>query len=223
MIRTARVLPLLLLPLLLAGCGTEKAGVDTERAGAGTEQAGAGTADPKASASPADPAELASRAKALGLDPDLVHVIDPPGFTLAQQSVGASDVGLSIAYTSLKSGAVINLRVEPGTMTDANCATQAAFTEHMTCVRDGTAWYRTGGGQIEYVLAEKGHLVHVGAEQGKVSRALLHKAVRSVRRPYESELAVVLPPARAVTSPVERGDLPTNGDGAPDNSVGKGG
>nr|WSY50689.1 hypothetical protein OG999_11555 [Streptomyces sp. NBC_00886] len=209
MIRTVRALPLLLLPVLLAGCGTEKAG--------------AGTAEPKASASPADPTEMATRARALGLDPALVYVIDPPGFTLAQQSVGASDVGLSVSYTSLKTGAVINLRVEPGTMTDANCATQAVISEHMTCVRDGDAWYRTGGGEAEYVMAAKGHLVHVDAEQGKVSRAVLHKAAQSVRRPYESELAVVLPPARAATAPVERGDLPTAGDGAPNNDVGTGG
>lgn len=216
MIRTARALPLLLLPalpLLLAGCGTEKAG------------AGAGT--PGASSSPATvtatSAEIASRAKALGFDPDLVHVIDPPGFTLAQQSVDVSDVGLSASYTDLKTGAVIQLRVEPGTMTDANCATRAAISRHMTCVRDGNAWYRTGEGEIEYVTAEKGHLVHVDAEQGKVTRALLHKAAQSLRRPYKSELPVILPPARTATAPVQRGDLPANGDGAPNNEVGKGG
>jgi hypothetical protein len=211
MIRTVRALPLLLLPaltLLLAGCGTEKAG------------AGAGT--PSASTAPATSAEIASRARSLGFDPDLVYVIDPPGFTLAEQSVGVSDVGLSIAYTDLKTGVVINLRVEPGTMTDANCTTQAAFSEPMTCVRDGNAWYRTGGGTIEYVMAQKGHLVHVDAEQGKVTRAVLHKSAQSLRRPYKSELPVVLPPARTA-APVERGDLPTNGDGAPNNEVGKGG
>ncbi|MFD4554094.1 hypothetical protein ACFWP5_07175 [Streptomyces sp. NPDC058469] len=213
MIRTVRALPLLLLPalpLLLAGCGSEQAGAD------------AGT--PRASPSPATSAEIASRARPLAFDPALVYVIDPPGFTLAQQSVGVSDVGLSVAYTQLKTGAVINLRVEPGTMTDANCATQAAFSDHMTCVRDGNAWYyRTGGGEIEYVLAQKGHLVHVDAEQGKVTRAVLHKAAQSLRRPYKSELPVILPPARTATAPVQRGDLPANGDGAPNNEVGNGG
>jgi hypothetical protein len=212
MIRAVRALPLLLLPalpLLLAGCGTEKAGAD------------AGT--PGASAVPATSAEIASRARSLGFDPDLVYVIDPPGFTLAQQSVGVSDVGLSVSYTSPKTGAVINLRVEPGTMTDANCATQAVISEHMTCVRDGNAWYRTGGGEAEYVLAQKGHLVHVDAEQGNVTRAVLHKAAQSLRRPYKSELPVILPPARTATAPVERGDLPTAGDGAPNNSVGTSG
>ncbi|MFG2372670.1 hypothetical protein ACGFY9_14480 [Streptomyces sp. NPDC048504] len=213
MIRAVRALPLLLLPalsLLLAGCGTEKA------------DAGAGT--PEASSSPvtATSAEIASRARSLGFDPDLVHVIDPPGFTLAEQSVGVSDVGLSIAYTDLKTGAVITLRVEPGTMTDANCTTQAAFSSHMTCVRDGNAWYRTGGGTIEYVMAQKGHLVHVDAEQGKVTREVLRESAQSLRRPYKSELPVILPPARTA-APVERGDLPTNGDGAPNNEVGKGG
>ena len=186
MIRAVRALPLLLLPalsLLLAGCGTEKA------------DAGAGT--PSASTAPATTAEIASRARSLGFDPDLVYVIDPPGFTLAEQSVGVSDVGLSIAYTDLKTGVVITLRVEPGTMTDANCTTQAAFSEHMTCVRDGDAWYRTGDGTTEYVMAQKGHLVFVDAEQGKVTRAVLHKSAQSLRRPYKSELPVVLPSAPA--------------------------
>lgn len=187
MIRAVRALPLLLLlPALMVGCGTEKSG-----AGAGTPKA---SSSPSSSPSPATSAEIAARAKTLGFDPDLVYLIDPPGFTLAQQSVGVSDVGLSVAYISPENGAVINLRVEPGTMTDANCTTQAVTTEHMTCVRDGNAWYRTGGGDAEYVTAAKGHLVHVAAEQGKVSREILRESARSLRRPYESELAVVLPP-----------------------------
>ncbi|WP_262056344.1 hypothetical protein [Streptomyces sp. STR69] len=187
MIRAVRALPLLLLlPALMVGCGTEKAD-----AGAGAPKA---SSSPSASPSPATSAEIASRAKALGFDPDLVYVIDPPGFTLAQQSVGVSDVGLSVSYTSAKNGAVINLRVEPGTMTDANCTTQAVTTEHMTCVRDGNAWYRTGGGDAEYVMAAKGHLVHVAAEQDKVSREVLRESARSLRRPYKSELSEILPP-----------------------------
>ncbi|MGX9884338.1 hypothetical protein [Streptomyces sp. NPDC002276] len=187
MIRAVRVLPLLLLlPALMVGCGTEKSG-----AGTGTPKT---SSSPSTSPTPATSAEIAARARTLGFDPDLVYVIDPPGFTLAEQSVGVSDVGLSVAYISPKNGAVINLRVEPGTMTDANCTTQAVTTEHMTCVRDGNAWYRTGGGDAEYVMAAKGHLVHIAAEQGKVSREVLRESARSLRRPYKSELAVVLPP-----------------------------
>jgi len=195
MIRAVRALPLLLLlPALMVGCGTEKSD-----AGAGTPKASSSSSPPSSSSpssspTPATSAEIAARAKTLGFDPDLVYVIDPPGFTLAQQSVGVSDVGLSVAYISPKNGAVINLRVEPGTMTDANCTTQAVTTEHMTCVRDGNAWYRTGGGDAEYVMAAKGHLVHVAAEQDKVSREVLRESARSLRRPYKSELAVVLPP-----------------------------
>jgi hypothetical protein len=65
--------------------------------------------------------------------------------------------------------------------------------------------------------------VHVDAEQGNVTRAVLHKAAQSLRRPYKSELPVILPPARTATAPVERGDLPTAGDGAPNNTVGTSG
>lgn len=206
MIRTVRALPLLLLPALLAGCGTEKAG---------------------ASDAPADPTELAAQAGALGISPELVYITKAPGFTLAQQSVGVSgDDGFSASYTSLKTGAVISLRVEHGTMTAATCAKRpvaGVAGEHTTCVRDGDAWYRTGGGQIEYTIAEKGHIVYVDAEQGKVTREVLRKAALSVHRPSESELDGLLPPARTATAPVERGDLPTAGDGAPNNEVGTGG
>jgi hypothetical protein len=201
-IRVLRALPLLLLPALRTGCGTEKAGAGADT-GTGTS-AGTPTASASPAPSPATSAEIASRARALGFDPDLVYVIDPPGFTLAQQSVGVSDVGLSVSYTSPKNGAVINLRVEPGTMTDANCTTQAVTTEHMTCVRDGKAWYRTGGGDAEYVTAAKGHLVHVAAEQGKVSREVLRESARSLRRPYKSELAEILP-SRQFNTGVETG------------------
>jgi hypothetical protein len=168
----------------------------------------------------------------LGISPELVYVTRAPGFTLAQQSVGVSgDDGFSAAYTSLKTGAVISLRVEHGTMTAATCAKQAvagaavagAIGEHTTCVRDGGAFFRTGAGQIEYATAKKGHIVYVDAEQGKVSRAVLREAARSVHRPSGSELAGLLPPARTATAPVERGDLPTAGDGAPDNEVGTSG
>jgi hypothetical protein len=207
MTRRLRVLPLVLLPVLLAGCGTEKAG----------DAASGGTANPT---------ELAARASALGIAPELVYVTESPGFTLAQQSVGVlGDDGFSAAYSS-KNGAVIQLYVERGTMTAATCPKQAVAGvagEHTTCVRDGQFWYRTGGGQTEYAKPEKGHVVRVEAEEGKVTREVLRKAAQSVHRPSESELAGLLPPARTATAPVKRGDLPSNGDGAPNNDVGTGG
>ncbi|MFJ3303643.1 membrane lipoprotein [Streptomyces sp. NPDC086549] len=189
MIRTARVLPLSFLPLLcllpalLTGCGTEKSG-----AGAG------GTA----SATP-DTAELDSRVRAMGVAPELVYVTEASGFAPAQQSVGVNgDDGFSVSYWS-RSGGILHLYVDRGTLTHATCPKQE-----------------------ECVVPEKGKVVHIGGEQ--VSRTVLREAARAVHRPSAEELAALLPsPAPTPTEPLQRGDLPSNGDGAPDNSVGEGG
>ncbi|MGW4913839.1 membrane lipoprotein [Streptomyces sp. NPDC004270] len=175
MIRAVRVLPpLLLAAALLTGCGTEKA-------------------DSGASGSPADPAELAAKAKALGMDPALVYVTEAPGFTLAQQSVGVQgDDGFSASYAD-KTGAVIHL-----------------YTDHLRYA-----------GQHKYEVKEKDCVVWLEGEGG-VSDAVLGKAVRAIHRPTAGELDTLLPtpdPAFTDDQPVQRGDLPSNGDGAPDNSV----
>ncbi|MER6081212.1 membrane lipoprotein [Streptomyces sp. NPDC001833] len=176
MIRAVRVLPTLLLAAaLLTGCGTEKAGSGD-------------------SGKSADPAELASRAKALGMDPELVYVTRAPGFTLAQQSVGVQgDDGFSASYTDT-TGAVIHL-----------------YTDHPRYA-----------GQHKYEVPEKNCVVWLEGEGG-VSGAVLGKALRAVHRPTAGELETLLPtpdPAFTDDQPVQRGDLPTNGDGGPpDNSV----
>ncbi|MFE0510963.1 membrane lipoprotein [Streptomyces sp. NPDC058964] len=185
MIRTVRALPLLLLlPALLTGCGTEKAD-----AGAG---GGSSSATPDAS-------ELNSRVRALGVAPELVYVTGASGFTPAQQSVGVNgDDGFSVSYWS-KSGGVLHLYSDRGTVTPAVCPEEE-----------------------ECVAPKKGQVVHISGE--KVSREVLREAARAVHRPSAEELAAILPsPAATPTEPVRRGDLPSYGDGAPDNSVGEGG
>ncbi|MGW7047711.1 hypothetical protein ACWGDT_34500 [Streptomyces avermitilis] len=211
--KTLAVLPaLLLLPVLLSACGTEKAG------------AGAGGAD-RADMSRA---QLDARAAALGVAPELVYVTEAPGFTLAQQSVGVyGGDGFSSVYWSRKTGAQIQLSVDRGTMTAANCPKQPlgdASGERITCARDGDAWYRTAGGRQEYAVPEKGHVVRVSADANAVGRAVLRRAAGAAHRPDDTELAAVLPtPDGTATAPVERGDLPPVGDGAPDNDVGTSG
>ncbi|KUN89752.1 membrane lipoprotein [Streptomyces bungoensis] len=184
MIRTARLLPpLLLLPALLAGCGTEKAG-----------KADAGSARPSSAAPHPDRAALEARVEAMGIAPDLVYVTRAPGFTLAQQSVGVNgDDGFSAAYWA-EGGAVLHLYVD----------------------RPAHA------GRPAYAVAKKGCVVRLSGEH--VPGAVLRAALRAVHRPSTAELAALLPPsAPAPTGPVRRGDLPSTGDGAPDNSVTEGG
>ncbi|MFI6038934.1 hypothetical protein ACIBBD_33335 [Streptomyces sp. NPDC051315] len=201
MIRTVRALPALLLtPVLLAACGTQDADA-------------------------ADPAELTSRARALGVAPELVHTTEAPGYTLAQQSVGVyGGDGFSATYVSRRDGTHLTLTVDRGTMTAGTCPTQPPADSSgtpATCTRDGDAWYRGGAGGAEYVLPRKGFLIRIGGEG--VPRDVLREAAHQVHRPTPDELDTLLPPAPAGGTPVERGDLPPAGDGAPDNDVDAGG
>ncbi len=194
MIRQRGVLSVLLLSaLLLTGCGSEKA------------------TDPAADRA-ADQSELAARASALGIAPEHVYVTEAPGFTLAQQSVGVlGDDGFSAVYVSQETGAQLQLSVDRGTMTAETCAEGASAP----CEKDGDAWYR---GQ-EYAVPKKGHVVRVSGEG--ISRDVLREAAAAVHRPSDAELDALLPPAGERegdgSGPVERGDLPTTGDGAPLN------
>ncbi|MGW3730954.1 hypothetical protein [Streptomyces sp. NPDC000851] len=190
MMRSVRALPsaALLVPVLLTGCGTEK--------------------------EPADPAEIASRASALGIAPEHVYVIEADGFTLAQQSVGVyGGDGFSSVYVSQQAGAQIQLTVDRGTVTSANCP---------DCSRDGDAWYRSAGEQREYAVPKDGHVLRLSGGPG-VSRDVLREAVLDAHHPSADELDTLLPTASDATEPVERGDLPPVGDGAPNNDVGTGG
>ncbi|CCK26591.1 putative secreted protein [Streptomyces davaonensis JCM 4913] len=180
---------LLLSSLLLTACGSEKS-ADTA----------------------ADPAELASRASALGIAPEHVYVTEAPGFTLAQQSVGVIGAdGFGAVYVSQENGAQLQLSVDRGTMTAAICAEETSTT----CERDGDAWH---GGQ-EYAIPKKGHVVRVKGDG--IPEDVLREAAQAVHRPSEAELDDLLPAAAAEGGAsgggVERGDLPPAGDGAPDN------
>ncbi|MFB8777753.1 hypothetical protein [Streptomyces broussonetiae] len=221
-----RSLPSLLPPLLvvaallLTGCGKEKA--------PSADGATASTAEIPAPTGTAVSEELADRATALGIAPEHVYVTAAPGFALAQQSVGVSgDDGFSASYFSRSAGTHFTLTVDRGSMTAASCPGQAVGdlgrgpTE---CERDGDAWYRDGRSQHEYLLAGDGQVIRLSADSG-VPRATLRAAVEAVHRPSGDELDALLPPATGTgpTAPVERGDLPSEGDGAPNNDVGVGG
>ena len=204
MIRTLRTVPALsLLPVLLTACGNERAG----------------------RADPADPAELASRAQALGIAPELVYTTGVTGYALAQQSVGVyGDDGFSAAYVSRENSVFFQLAVERGTLTAENCARQpvpGTSGASTTCVREGDTWYRSTDGHSEYAVPKKGFVIRISGDG--VPRAYLRKAAENAHRPSADELDTLLPSASPRGGPVERGDLPSVGDGAPDNSVNESG
>ncbi|MGI5487808.1 hypothetical protein [Microtetraspora malaysiensis] len=167
---------------------------------------------------------LIERARAQGTAPDLIYAVEVPGFELAEQSVGViGDDGFGAIYTS--AGRRVELRVNRGTFDDAVCAETPIFDAEpgsaVTCDRDEAGWYRSGGGRQEYIAVRGDHLIRLVGQTGDVARDALKSAVAGARNAVGDGTSTGegSPPP----SPVQRGDLPTHGDMAPDNHVGPGG
>ncbi|MFD5204300.1 hypothetical protein ACFWM7_30090 [Streptomyces sp. NPDC058375] len=221
--RSPRLRPLLLtvtLALTLAaatGCGTTPA-PDAQAAGR---------------SSPADPApdraELEARASAAQLVAEHVWVTEAAGYALARQSVGVlGDDGFGSVYTEPEGGQ-IQLSVERLPHADADCTDgPAAGSDRepvVTCERDGEQWYRATESGHAYAQEQDDLVITVSGEREKVDRATLRSAARAAHRADDHELDQVLPSAEEASGrqPVERGDLPPEGDGAPNNEVGASG
>ncbi|MEU1181238.1 hypothetical protein ABZ464_27055 [Streptomyces sp. NPDC005820] len=174
MMRPARVLfPLLLLPVLLTGCGADQSG---------------GAA--------ADSGDLDAAARGWGVAPELVYVTKVSGYTVFQQSVGAYDDEFVAAYRSEKGATKFGLFVGRGTLTAESCPKQPlgeVSDKPVTCERDGDAWYRKAGGSHEYAVPDGGVVIHLIADVDKVDRAVLRKAAEAAHRPDDAELAALLP------------------------------
>ncbi|MGW7289436.1 hypothetical protein ACWGH4_28575 [Streptomyces sp. NPDC054847] len=187
----------------------------------GSETAGAG----------ADRAELEARARAAQVAIENVYVTEVPGYKVAKQSVGVLGAdGYSATYVRQGTGAQIRLGVDKGSMDAALCPkTPLGVGSRGTdgaveCVADGGSWYRTSGTQHEYATEVDGRLVRLDADTATVDRATLRKAAEAAHAASDAELDAVLPPTRDdAGQPVERGDLPPAGDGAPNNDVGTSG
>lgn len=184
-----------LLPLAaLTACGTVSAG-------------GTGHAD-----------EIASRVHAQGVSPDLVYVAEIPGFDLAVQSVGViGDHGFGSVYVSAEGGRRISLHVLSGRMDALTCPdlplADGSGANGVRCEQDGDLWYRTAGSTHEYARPVDGGVVRLAAGTDAVDRETLRSAAEN------AELLDVPAPSGThdtrPTAPVERGDLPPEGDGAP--------
>jgi hypothetical protein len=220
--RGSRLSLLVLLSLALAGCGTEGAGNSGTRGSDGTGSTSAPV--PERSA-------LEARARALQTLPEHVYVTRSDGFELARQSVGViGGDGFSATYVS-KTGGQITLLVDRGTVDESNCAelpmgsaTGAAGPAGAPCAKDGKGWYRTSDSGHEYVRTENGLRIQISAGT-QVERDVLREAAEAAHLADNSELDEVLPQAEDIggQTPVERGDLPPAGDGAPNNEVGASG
>lgn len=214
MVSAAR-LPRPLLPVVavvsvaLVACGTESAGSGAVHSGV-------------------DRSELEARARAAQVSIKNVYVTKVPGYEVAKQSVGVLGTdGFSATYVKQETGAQIRLAVDQGSMDAASCPKtplrggNGGIGDVVECARDGKKWYRTSGKQHEYASEVDGRLVQVNADTEAVDRATLRKAAEAAHTASDAELDAVLPPKQSSGGqPVERGDLPPVGDGAPNNKVG---
>ncbi|WP_030376922.1 MULTISPECIES: hypothetical protein [unclassified Streptomyces] len=174
MMRPVRALfPLLLLPVVLAGCGADDGGTATEGA------------------------DLGAAARDWGVAPELVQVTEVSGYTVFQASVGGYEDEFVAAYRS-ETGTKFGLFAGRGTLTAENCAKEPlgeVADKPVVCERDGDAWYRTAGDSHEYAASDGGVVIHLIADADKVDRAVLRKAAEAVHRPDDAELAALLPAA----------------------------
>lgn len=183
--------------LLTAGCGTETSGADDGPAPL--------------------PDDTYRRVLDQGVDPDLVHTIELPGFELAEQSAGVlgdADYGATYLPVEPPYTVEVHLEVRSGTYDAARCESdplQGAGPAPVTsCEADANGWYRTGGGWHEYVVLGDGHVLTISAPATAVDRDDLVAAALGARH-QDGDAISPAPPS----SPVTRGDLPTTGDGAP--------
>ncbi len=186
--------------LVLAGCSNEASGADEDPAPL--------------------PADTYQRVLGQGVDPALVHTIDLRGFELAEQSagvLGGADYGATYLPAEPPFTTEVYLEVRSGTYDDARCdreplggAGGGTPAPLESCEPAPGGWYRTGGEWHEYVVLGAGLHLTVGAPSDAVDREALAEAALGARRHDGTTIA----PARR-SSPVTRGDVPTNGDGAP--------
>ena len=174
MTQSARaLLSLLLLPVLLTGCGADK------------KDGTAGAA-----------ADLDAAAQSWGVAPELVYVTEVAGYTVLQPSVGVyGDDEFAAVYRSEKDAAPFGLFVDRRTLTADNCPEQPLVegaTERVTCEHDGAVWYRKAGDHHEYAVPRDGVVIRISADADKVDRTVLRKAAEAVHRPDNAELAALL-------------------------------
>ncbi|MQY10044.1 hypothetical protein SRB5_01480 [Streptomyces sp. RB5] len=193
--------------LALAGCGTKSA-----------------------SSGNVDRSELEARARDAQVAIENVYVTEVADFDLAEQSVGVLGAdGWSAIYVREGTGAQIRLGVDRRSIDKSTCPDlpvgvgTGGRPGAVECAEDDGSWYRVDAAQHEYATGVDGRVVRVNADLGAVDRDTLREAARAAHPASDAELDEVLPQRRDGGGPVERGDLPAEGDGAPDNGVGVGG
>ncbi|NRQ40381.1 hypothetical protein HII36_52475 [Nonomuraea sp. NN258] len=111
------------------------------------------------------------RARSQGVAPELIYVVDLPGYQLAEQSVGGSgDDGFGAVYVG-GDGRQVELRVERGTY---ECAETCESDEH-------GGWYGVHQGRQQYGAVHGDHYVLLSAPVGQIDRSTLKAAAVGAR------------------------------------------
>jgi hypothetical protein len=166
------------------------------------------------------------QARLYGVAPDLIYAVELEGYELVEQSVGGiGEEGFGVSYVA-QGDRRVELTVDRGTFSDGLCADTPINkaeppTAPVTCERDDVGWYRSGGGRHEYTAVRADHLIRLNGPLEEVDRAALKAAVAGAR--HATGDGATSSPGNRPSGPIERGDLPTSGDGAPNNEVGPGG
>lgn len=204
--RTHVGLIVVFLILLTSGCGADSGGADDGPAPL--------------------PEETYQRVLSQGVDPALVHTIELPGFELAEQSAGVlGDADYGAVYLPVEPPYTVevHLEVRDGSYDASRCERDPlrgpsggvpATVE--SCEVEAGGWYRRGAYAHEYVVRLDGHHLVVSAPLDALDREALTTAALSARR-QDGTTSSPLPPS----SPATRGDLPSNGDGAPVDPYGE--
>jgi hypothetical protein len=173
--------------------------------GACAGRAGTGTSP---SATP-DATTIASRMAWAGIAPELVYVTDLDGFELATQSVGVmGDDGMSAVYVRYDGDTLGTVMLT----TSRNPAPSAVPCADLPDSAEPVLRCAVERGVAQVVLEGEG-----------VEPTILRAAGESVREPRPDELAGLFVDLPTPAPPVERGDLPPGGDGAPMDEPGLGG
>ncbi len=153
------------------------------------------------STEPADRAALAARAGPAGIAPELVRVTELDGFALATQSVGVSGGdGMAAVYTRADGDALDTVLLRADRYPDPT----AVPCGELAGSPDGVLRCSVVDDEVHVVLEGEG-----------VDPATLRAAAAAVRVPRADELDHLFGDVPVPGPPVERGDLPPHGDGAP--------
>lgn len=183
------------------------------------------------SGTPASAAELDRRARQAGVTVELVYVLDLDGYHRVAGGLGGygADGFQDIYVPAAAAGAgELRLTVERRALTAADCPTLPVPAAEpprapVRCTPDGQGWWRVSGTRAEYAWTDHGLLIRLSGPATASTPDLLHRAAAHTHRASARQLDRMLPPEAGPGTPPRRGDLPSNGDGAPDNHTGAGG